>query len=67
TLLWIGYPLFWILGPSGVGAISQTVETTLFVVWPILSKVGWSLMDLLSLRALHPVEPATVRTGYARA
>lgn len=53
AVLWIGYPLFWILGPSGVRVISQSAETMLFVVWPILSKVGWSLVDLASLRALH--------------
>lgn len=53
AVLWIGYPLFWILGPSGVRVISQSTETLLFVVWPILSKVGWSLVDLTSLRALH--------------
>ncbi|HZF66541.1 MAG TPA: bacteriorhodopsin [Gemmatirosa sp.] len=53
AVLWIGYPLFWILGPSGLRVIGQSTETLLFVVWPILSKVGWSLVDLTSLRALN--------------
>ena len=56
AVLWIGYPLFWILGPSGVRLIEQSTETALFVVWPILSKVGWSLFDLTSLRALHAAD-----------
>ena len=49
-LLWIGYPVLWILGPSGIGALSQPVETALFVALPIVSKVGWSLYDLGQLR-----------------
>lgn len=60
-LLWIGYPTLWILGPSGIGALSQPVETTLFVVLPIVSKVGWSLFDLSLLRGYasgHQTSPS---------
>ena len=64
AVLWIGYPVFWLLGPSGIRAIDQSTETALFVVWPILSKVGWSLLDLTSLRSLNDPNPAV---GVARA
>jgi len=53
TVLWIAYPTFWILGPSGIGAISQTASTLGFILTPILSKVGWSIVDLHSLRSLR--------------
>ena len=53
TALWVGYPTIWLLGPSGVRLIGQTTETLLFVALPIMSKVGWSVVDLHSLRALH--------------
>ena len=66
AVLWIGYPLFWILGPSGVRVIDQSTETLLFVVWPILSKVGWSLVDLASLRTLHAPNPVTPGAGLRR-
>ena len=50
ALFWIGYPLTWILGPSGIGVVSQTVDTTLFILLPIFSKVGFSILDLSLLR-----------------
>ncbi len=53
TVLWVGYPTIWLVGPSGLRLIGQTAETFLFVALPILSKVGWSVVDLHSLRALH--------------
>ncbi len=64
---WIGYPTIWILGPSGTGAIAQPAETLLFVLLPIASKVGFSILDLSLLRRLSPTrahnpamsEPAT--------
>lgn len=50
--LWLAYPTIWLLGPSGIDAISQPLESALFVFVPILSKVGWSYLDLSFLRSL---------------
>lgn len=50
SAFWIGYPLTWILGPSGLGIVSQSVDTALFVLLPIFSKVGYSVLDLGLLR-----------------
>ena len=50
SIFWIGYPTTWILGPSGIGLLSQEVDTALFVLLPIFSKVGFSLFDLTLLR-----------------
>ena len=52
TVLWIGYPTTWIIGPSGLQLVSQRVDTYLFVILPIFSKVGFSLLDLWGLRKL---------------
>lgn len=54
SVLWFAYPTIWGLGPSGVGALSQPVETALFVFVPIVSKVGFSIYDLSLLRKLSP-------------
>ena len=51
---WLGYPLVWLLGPSGLGILSQTVDTWMFIVLPIFSKVGFSILDLYLLRQLSP-------------
>lgn len=53
TVLWIGYPVTWIIGPSGFRWISQDIDTLLFCVLPFFSKVGFSFLDLHGLRKLH--------------
>lgn len=52
TVLWFGYPLVWILGPSGIRFFGQVTDQILFVFLPIFSKAGFSLLDLFGLRWL---------------
>ncbi len=52
SVLWVGYPLIWFVGPSGLALVGETTDTALFVVLPIFSKVVWSLVDLSRLRSL---------------
>jgi bacteriorhodopsin len=52
TVLWICYPIVWILGPSGFRVFDQTVDTFLFCLIPLFSKVGFSFLDLHGLRNL---------------
>ena len=52
TVLWIGYPTSWILGPSGYDILNPTLELYAFIILPIFSKVGFSLFDLIGLRRL---------------
>ncbi len=68
SVCWIGYPTIWYFGPSGIGAISQPVETILFVALPVFSKVGFSILDLFLLRRLSPTRshnPALEEPGMA--
>ncbi|MEW2375538.1 bacteriorhodopsin [Micromonospora sp. NPDC047812] len=60
SVLWVGYPLFWFIGPAGVGLISSATTSLLFVVLSILTKVGWSILDLGRLRALSDRGELTV-------
>jgi len=60
TVLWIGYPTFWALGPSGIGVFDRSTDLMLFVLLPIVSKVGFSILDLSELRKLGARRP-----GYA--
>jgi bacteriorhodopsin len=53
TVLWIGYPIAWIIGPSGLGWVNQDIDTLLFCVLPLFSKVGFSFLDLHGLRSLQ--------------
>jgi bacteriorhodopsin len=52
SALWVGYPVFWFIGPAGVGLISSATTSLLFVLLSILTKVGWSILDLGRLRSL---------------
>lgn len=63
TVLWVAYPTIWALGPSGLGVLSQPVETALFVIVPVLSKVGFSIVDLSGLRGLRPAEAGRAATA----
>lgn len=56
TVLWISYPIAWLIGPSGLSWVNQTVETLLFCVLPFFSKVGFSYLDLNGLRRLNRVK-----------
>jgi bacteriorhodopsin len=53
TVLWVGYPIAWIIGPSGFGWVNQDIDTLLFCVLPFFSKVGFSFLDLHGLRSLN--------------
>ncbi|MBD2103963.1 bacteriorhodopsin [Leptolyngbya sp. FACHB-261] len=52
TVLWVSYPIVWLIGPSGLNWVNQTIETLLFCVLPFFSKVGFSYLDLNGLRRL---------------
>lgn len=52
TIFWIGYPTTWFIGPSGIGIVSQRVDTYLFVILPAFSKVGFGLLSLWQLKKI---------------
>ncbi|MGB3456078.1 MAG: bacteriorhodopsin [Litorimonas sp.] len=54
---WVGYPLIWALGPTGIDVIGGGLSVALLVLLPIASKVGFSVLDLYELRKLGAVRP----------
>ncbi|GAA2220364.1 bacteriorhodopsin [Micromonospora olivasterospora] len=52
SLLWLAFPLVWILGPPGVEILDEDTSAILFVVLSALMKVGWSIVDVGRLRAM---------------
>ncbi len=59
TVLWVCYPIAWIIGPSGFGWVNQDIDTLLFCVLPFFSKVGFSFLDLHGLRGLQNYQSET--------
>ncbi|MFY1636031.1 bacteriorhodopsin [Solwaraspora sp. WMMB335] len=52
SVLWLGFTLAWLLGPSGLGVLDDPTTTAVFVVLSVLMKVVWSVLDLRRLRLL---------------
>ncbi len=60
TILWIVYPLEWVLGEEGVRAISSATETVIVAIVDIAAKVAFGY---LSLRAVDALPPAIEEGG----
>jgi bacteriorhodopsin len=60
--LWAAYPVWWLLGPTGLHAVPPSVTTLGFVVLDVLTKVGFGLV-LLRSRAVAEGTLALQPTG----
>lgn len=56
-VLWTAYPVVWLLGNTWLNFINQGVETMLYTLLDITSKVGFGF---LSLNSMHNLEQAGV-------
>ena len=50
TVLWILYPIVWIIGTEGVSAVSASVEIFLYAVLDILAKIAFGAILLGGIR-----------------
>ncbi|GHC25589.1 rhodopsin [Kushneria pakistanensis] len=50
TALWVCYPIVWLVGSSGVGMISLSVESWLYLVLDVTAKVGFGAVALNAAR-----------------
>lgn len=54
TVQWLLYPLFWAIGSTGLHILDSDSSLIAFVTLPVISKVGFSFFNLLSLRRISP-------------
>ena len=52
TTLWFIYPVLWLLGSEGTGAISLNAEVAVFAVIDLLAKVGFGLVLVTGAKKL---------------
>lgn len=52
TVLWFIYPVLWLLGSEGTGAISLNAEVAVFAVIDLLAKVGFGLVLVTGAKSL---------------
>jgi bacteriorhodopsin len=51
-VLWSLYPIVWLLGTEGFGAVGSTVEVFLFLILDFLAKIGFGYLLLTNRQAL---------------
>lgn len=52
TALWFVYPVLWLLGTEGTGAISLNAEVAVFAVIDLAAKVGFGLLLVLGMKRI---------------
>ena len=64
--IWLAYPVWWLVGTEGIGAISLNIETAGFMVLNLTAKVGFGILLLSSRKVLDDVSAGTAdRTAAA--
>jgi bacteriorhodopsin len=58
-LLWLAYPVVWIVGTEGLGLVPLYYETAAFMVLDVLAKVGFGFLLLRSRSVLDQATTAT--------
>ena len=71
-VLWLVYPIVWLFGTTGNGALSPGAETAIYTVIDLIAKVGFgivltlgvsSLRDSVSARQAEPSRPQSAERG----
>ncbi len=60
AVLWTAYPVVWLLGTEGTGAISLTAEVGVFMVLDLSAKIGFGFLLLANRKVLHAEEAPPV-------
>ena len=62
VVLWLIYPVWWIIGTEGLGVVGLGVETAGFMVLDLTAKIGWGA---ILLRSHDVLDDAGSETGAA--
>lgn len=55
VVLWSLYPIVWLLGTEGFGAVGSTTEVLLFLILDFLAKIGFGFLLLTNRQALSDI------------
>ncbi|MDY6779335.1 MAG: bacteriorhodopsin [Halobacteria archaeon] len=56
VVLWLAYPILWLVGTEGLGVVGLGVETAAFMVLDLAAKVGFGILLLKSRETLNVIE-----------
>jgi bacteriorhodopsin len=63
VILWSLYPVVWLIGTEGVGAVGVSAEVFLFLVLDLLAKVGFGFLLLTNRQALSDISGGAAATA----
>lgn len=58
VVMWAFYPIVWLIGTEGFGAVNTTVEILLFLILDFLTKIGFGFLLLTNREAPYRSEAA---------
>ncbi|MFT4947936.1 MAG: bacteriorhodopsin [Natronomonas sp.] len=62
-VLWLAYPVWWIVGTEGLGVLSLGIETAGFMVLDVTAKIGFGIILLSSREALDQAGSGAVEAA----
>lgn len=62
-VLWLAYPVWWIVGTEGLGVVGLGIETAGFMVLDVTAKIGFGIILLSSREALDQAGSGTVEAA----
>jgi bacteriorhodopsin len=65
VVIWLVYPVWWLVGTEGLNAVGLGIETAGFMVLDLTAKVGFGILLLSSRKVLDDVSSATPTAGAA--
>ena len=65
VVVWLVYPVWWLLGTEGLQILSLNIETAGFMVLDLVAKVGFGFILLSSREVLDAAGSATAEPGAA--
>jgi len=65
VVIWLVYPVWWIVGTEGLQIVGLTVETAGFMVLDLVAKVGFGIILLSSRQALDAVSESAAEATAA--
>jgi bacteriorhodopsin len=67
VVVWLVYPVWWLVGTEGLGVVSLNIETAGFMVLDLVAKVGFGFLLLSSRQVLDRVSSASEEAAGATA
>ncbi len=63
SVVWLAYPVVFLIGPEGIGAVSLTLTIACYTILDLIAKVAYGILSLGAMRSKTVPEGASFRTA----